>query len=52
MLVKMLLGLIVDTPKSDPEGYAEHKRLLAENERKEREQFIATKKENTDANTI
>ena len=50
--MKMLLGLIVDTPKSNPKGYAEHKRLLAENERKEREQFIATKKENTDANTI
>ena len=50
--MKILLGLIVDTPKSDPEGYAEHKRLLAEIERKEREEFTATKKETKDANTI
>ena len=50
--MKMLLGLIVDTPKSDPEGYAEHKRLLAEIERKEREEFTATKRRKTDAKSI
>lgn len=45
--MKMLLGLIVDTPKSNPKGFAQHQKLLAEKEKKQREELLHKRRNNS-----
>ena len=50
MLLKILLGLLEGSPKSNPRGFTEHQRLMAERERKETEKLLS-KSKNTSAKT-